>query len=92
MPVGDAFEPGPDGYYIHAPRNAAGEPCYSDTHSAADVVYPMEGIAPMLLVTTRLRGQLIRLDAPDVPTVPLDVLRPLLSQWVAEQRARAGQQ
>jgi hypothetical protein len=91
MPVGDAFDPGPAGQFIHAPRDANGAPCYSDTHSADDVFYPMTGNAPMIRkrYTTR-SGAVIRIGAPDVPTVPLDVLRPLLAAWVAEQRAKAG--
>ncbi|WP_404784204.1 hypothetical protein [Streptomyces pristinaespiralis] len=40
----DLLDPGPDyngrPAYLNWPRNTNGEPCFSDTHSAADVVFP----------------------------------------------------
>lgn len=48
--VKDLCDPGPDfngqPAYLNWPRNADGEPCFSDTHSAADVVFPQAGSQP----------------------------------------------
>lgn len=59
---------------------------------AADVVYPTPGGAPMVRsgeYTKRMPDgirHVNRVWAPDVPTVPLDVLRVKLSEWREAQR------
>jgi hypothetical protein len=86
----DVFDPGPDGLYLFAPRDANGAPAYSNTHSAADVVYPVPGAAPLTRTTTVQRDasgrkHAIRIWAPDIPTVPLPVLRAKLAEYLASE-------
>ncbi|MGA5434806.1 hypothetical protein ACPCIZ_22780 [Streptomyces cellulosae] len=46
----DLLDPGPDyngqPAFLNWPRNAQGEPCFSDTHTSADVVFPQPGSPP----------------------------------------------
>ena len=84
----DLLDPGPDfngqPAYLGWPRDANGAPCFADTHSPADVVFPQPGASPVTRGTVRMRNTLIDLTHYDAagnplvpPTIPLDVLRPL---------------
>lgn len=72
----DAFDPGPDGSYPYFPRNAAGEPVWSET--ADSDKRPVDGVAaPMPRGLRREAGHLVDLTprkpdgAPiDPPTIP----------------------
>ncbi|PBC82970.1 hypothetical protein SAMN05216511_4313 [Streptomyces sp. KS_16] len=82
----DLLDPGPDHNgrpaYLVWPRDANGAPCFTDTHTSADVVFPQPGAAPVTRGTVRQRGTLVDLTHRDAdgkplipPTIPLDVLR-----------------
>jgi hypothetical protein len=53
----DAFDPGPNGDYPNFPRNAAGEPLWSDTPEADGV--PVGGVTPMPRGLRSQEGMLI---------------------------------
>ncbi|MDH6214675.1 hypothetical protein M2283_001958 [Streptomyces pseudovenezuelae] len=82
----DLLDPGPDyngqRAYLIWPRDANGAPCFADTHTAADVVFPQPGAALVIRGTVRQRGILVDLTHYDAtgnplvpPTIPLGVLR-----------------
>jgi hypothetical protein len=53
----DALDPGDDGTYPYFPRNAAGEPLWSDTPEADGV--PVDGVTPMPRGLRSQKGTLI---------------------------------
>lgn len=88
--LNDVLDPGPDGLYVYAPRDINGAPAYSNTHTPADVVYPVPGAAPMVRETYIKRmpdgsQHPMKVWAPDIPTVALDVLRTKLAEYLASE-------
>jgi hypothetical protein len=88
----DLLDPGPSyngqPAYLVWPRNAQGEPCFADTHSPADVVFPQPGSPPVRRGTVRQRGALIDLThygadgSPLIPpTIPLTTLRQMWADY-----------